>query len=235
MLKNIAVIPARSGSKGLPNKNIKLLNGKPLLVYSIEAAVKSKMFDEIVVSTDSKEYAEIAKSYGANVPFLRSKKNSSDTASSWDVALEVLAAFGDLQKKFDTVCLLQPTSPLREASDIIGAYSCFVEKNATTVIGVCETDHSPLWSNVLATSLSMDFFISDKANKPRQELDKFYRINGAIYIVDVKHIQSNKNIYVNSFAFIMDRLRSVDIDSELDFIIAEAIIKNSSIAGGMTR
>lgn len=226
MLKNIAIIPARSGSKGLPDKNIKQLNGKPLMAYSIEAALKSKMFEEVMVSTDSNSYAEIAMRLGANVPFLRSEKNSSDSASSWDAVLEVLVAYKKIGKEFDTVCLLQPTSPLRTAEDIIAAYHSYTENNATSVIGVCESDHSPLWMNRLPPDLSMDNFIMPLANdKPRQALDKFYRINGAIYIVDANHLQNSTNIYMNSFAFIMEREKSIDIDSGLDFIIAEAIMK----------
>lgn len=226
MLKNIAIIPARSGSKGLPDKNIKQLNGKPLMAYSIEAALKSKMFEEVMVSTDSNRYAEIAMRLGANVPFLRSEKNSSDSASSWDAVLEVLVAYKKIGKEFDTVCLLQPTSPLRTSEDIIAAYSSYIDNNATSVIGVCESDHSPLWMNRLPPDLSMDNFIMPLANdKPRQALDKFYRINGAIYIVDANHLQNRTNIYMNSFAFIMEREKSIDIDSGLDFIIAEAIMK----------
>ena len=225
MLKNLAIIPARSGSKGLPDKNIRELNGRPLLAYSIEAAVKSGMFNKVMVSTDSQKYAEIAMQFGADVPFLRSQENSSDTASSWDVVREVLEFYRKLYKQFDTVCLLQPTSPLRNDSDIRSAYDIFVTKKASAVIGVCETDHSPLWCNTLPNNLSMDKFISASASIPRQKLDKYYRINGAIYIADVKNLENRINIYNNSYAFIMPRERSVDIDTELDFVIAEAVLR----------
>lgn len=225
MLNNIAIIPARSGSKGLPDKNIRELNGKPLLAYSIEAAVKSKMFAQIMVSTDSTKYAEIARQFGADVPFLRSRENSSDAASSWDVVREVLESYKKLDKQFDTVCLLQPTSPLRNATDIRSAYDVFVTKKASAVIGVCETDHSPMWCNTLPNNLSMNKFISASANMPRQKLDKYYRINGAIYIVNVKKLENRIDIYSNSYAFIMPRERSVDIDTEFDFVIAEAVLR----------
>ena len=112
-MKNIAMIPARSGSKGLKDKNIRLLNGKPLLAYSIEAAIQSKLFDEIMVSTDSSYYADIAEKYGAKVPFLRSEGNSSDSASSWDTVQEILSFYRNAGEEFDSFCLLQPTSPLR--------------------------------------------------------------------------------------------------------------------------
>ena len=228
-MKNLAIIPARSGSKGLKNKNIMELNGIPLLAYSIKAALESGKFFHVMVSTDSKEYAEIAKKYGAEVPFLRDEISSSDSASSWDVVKEVLNKYKDLGITFDTVTLLQPTSPLRTEVDICNAYNLFSEKKATSVISVCQTEHSPLWCNVLSDSLCMDGFLNNKNNSQRQKLDTYYRINGSIYIVDVKHFLSGKNIYDSgSYAYIMPVDRSVDIDTKVDFIIAEALIKHLS-------
>ena len=112
-MKSIAIIPARSGSKGLIDKNIRLLCGKPMLAYSIEAAEKSEIFDVVHVSTDSEQYAEIAKNYGADVPFLRGEELSNDTANTWDVVRYVLKKYKELGKYFDVVMVLQPTSPLR--------------------------------------------------------------------------------------------------------------------------
>jgi len=118
-LKNLAVIPARSGSKGLKDKNIRKLHGKPLIAYTIEAAMQSGLFEDIVVSTDSERYARIATDYGANVPFLRPDELATDEASPWDVVRDVVVKYQELGKDFDTVALLQPTSPLRTSSDII--------------------------------------------------------------------------------------------------------------------
>lgn len=224
-MKNIAIIPARSGSKGLKDKNIKELLGKPLLAYSIKAAIDSKMFDEIMVSTDSEVYAEVAKKWGAKVPFLRSEEMSSDSAGSWDTVREVLSRYKEQQKEFDTVCLLQPTSPLRTGKDIINAYQIYDEKKANTVIGVCQTEHSPLWENTLPDDNSMENFISKENNKRRQMLPTYYRINGAMYIVSVDEIIQNNDIYKNSFAYIMSTEKSIDIDTELDFLIAEKIME----------
>ena len=120
---SIAIIPARSGSKGLPGKNIKPLNGKPLLAYSIEAALASGRFDTVHVSTDSERYADIARQYGADEPFLRSAEASSDTASSEDAIREVLRRYEEMGQRFDAFMLLQPTSPLRTADDIRAALS----------------------------------------------------------------------------------------------------------------
>jgi len=230
-MKNIAIIPARSGSKGLKDKNIKLLNGKPLLAYSVEAALKSKMFDEVMVSTDSDKYAAIAKEYGANVPFLRSAELSSDTASSRDVILDVLQRYEASGNKFDTFCLLQPTSPLRTASDIINAYEYFVEKDALAVVGVTEADHSPLIYGTLPKDRSLVGFIKDEVkDKPRQALETYYRINGAIYIASVKYYREFGDFYKDRcYAFVMGREVSVDIDSEMDFELTRAIISRNLI------
>lgn len=228
-MKNLAIIPARSGSKGLKNKNIMELNGIPLLAYSIKAALECGKFSHVMVSTDSKEYAEMAKKYGAEVPFLRDEISSTDSASSWDVVKEVLNKYKYLGITFDTVTLLQPTSPLRNAEDICNAYDLFLEKKATSVVSVCQMDHSPLWCNTLPNSLCMDGFLNKKNNSQRQKLDTYYRINGSIYIVDVKHFLSGSNIYdLGSYAYIMPIERSIDIDTKIDFIIAEALINHLS-------
>lgn len=226
-MKNIAIITARSGSKGLKDKNIRILNGKPLIAYTIEAAIKSGMFDEIMVSTDSKEYASVAIKYGAKVPFLRTKKNSDDNASSWDVVKEVVKKYKDMGKEFNTVCMLQPTSPLRIAEDIVNGYKLFNEKKADTVIAVCETQHSPLWSNTLDESNCMKGFISDDVlNCPRQKLQQYYRINGALYIRKISTLYKEGNMYdCNCYAYVMPRERSVDIDTMLDFRIAQAMME----------
>ena len=226
-MKNIAIIPARSGSKGLKDKNIKELKGKPLLAYSIETAKESKLFNEVMLSTDSEKYAEIGRTFGANVPFLRSEANSSDKAGSWDVVIEVLSRYLEKGEKFDSICLLQPTSPLRIAQDIIEAYKLLESKQADAVTSVCEVDHSPLWTMTLPENLSLEEFKKQDSDTPRQLLEKYYRLNGAIYIRKIKY--DNKKIQLldsKEYAFIMPRERSIDIDTELDFIIAEAIAKN---------
>lgn len=226
-MKNIAIIPARSGSKGLKDKNIRLLNGKPLLAYSIEAALKSKCFDVVFVSTDSKKYAKIAEEYGAVVPFLRKKETSGDSASPWEVVKEVLSEFKARGEEFDTFALLQPTSPLRDAKDIRNAYKEMQEKKANAVVSMCELECSMHLVNKLPESLSMKGFISDEQyNKRRQEIRPYYRFNGAIYISKVKTFMKHMNIYNDRcYAYIMDRNRSYDIDSKDDLKIVEALMR----------
>ena len=224
-MKNIAIIPARSGSKGLKDKNIKELLGKPMIAYSIDAAIESALFDEVMVSTDSEEYARISKECGAQVPFLRSQETASDNASSWDTVREVLSGYKKLGKEFDTVCLLQPTSPLRTSEDIKNAYQIYNEKKADTVLGVCQTEHSPLWENTLPEDGAMDNFISKEHSQRRQMLPTYYRINGAMYIVNAGKIVNKEDIYENSYAYVMATEKSIDIDTELDFIIAEKVME----------
>ncbi|MDO4187957.1 MAG: acylneuraminate cytidylyltransferase family protein [Lachnospiraceae bacterium] len=224
-MKNIAIIPARSGSKGLKDKNIKPINGKPLIAYAIESAIQSGVFSTIHVSTDSEEYAEIAKKYGADVPFLRSEEMSSDTASSWDAVKEVIERYKELGMEFDNIVLLQPTSPLRDSDDIKGAYDVFIKNNAKAVVSVCEVDHSPLLSNTLPDNNSLDGFIDCNSSAPRQKLSKYYRLNGAIYIVNIKFLYDDTFIYRDgSYAYIMDKRKSIDIDDIFDFEMAEFIM-----------
>lgn len=225
-MKNIAIIPARSGSKGVKDKNIRELCGKPLIAYSIEEAIKSGEFTEIMVSTDSKRYAEIAKQYGAKIPFLRSTATSSDKASSWDMVEEVLGGYRKRGQMFDTFCLLQPTSPLRTAEDIIGAYKLYREKADYAVVSVCEAEHSPLWCGHIAKSGALEGFANEENMKQRQAGEKFYRLNGAIYIVNIYRFERNRFIYQKgSFAYIMSQRSSIDIDTEMDFRLAEILME----------
>lgn len=222
----IAIIPARSGSKGLADKNIRILVGKPLIAYSIIQAQEAGVFDEIFLSTDSQEYANIAIQYGANVSFLRSEKLATDTASTWDCVKEALEQYETMGKKFDIFVVLQPTSPLRAPQDIVTAVETMVLKKADSVVSVCEADHSPLWYNILPDNQSLKGFIRPEImSKTRQELSTFYRINGAIYAVSTSYFIRTQNIYDgNSFAYIMPKERSIDIDTLFDFSIAECLL-----------
>lgn len=228
-MNHIAIITARSGSKGLKDKNILPLAGKPLIAYSIIAARESGMFKEIMVSTDSDYYATLAREYGASVPFLRSKKLSGDLVGSWDVVKEVLCKYRtDYNMQFDTVCLLQPTSPLRSANDIINGYQEFETKHADSVTAVCEMEHSPLWSMTLPEDHSLkDYYKNNERDLPRQKLPTYYRINGALYIRRIEyHLNGTIELPgTEAFAYIMPPERSVDIDTIIDFHLAEITMK----------
>lgn len=227
-MNNIAIIPARSGSKGLKDKNIKELCGKPLMAYSIEAAIESSCFNEVMVSTDSESYAEIARNYGATVPFLRSNASSTDIATSWEMVNEVLEGYRKLGKKFDTFCLLQPTSPLRTADDIKYAYDLYYNKASFAVVSVCEAEHSPLWCGRLTEPYELDKFIDVESMKQRQSNGKFYRLNGAIYIVNINRYKNNMYLYQKgSYAYIMKQEQSIDIDTDIDFLLAELLMEKN--------
>lgn len=230
-MKNIAIIPARSGSKGLKDKNIRKLNGIPLLAYSIIAAKESNLFYEIMVSTDSLKYARIAKEYGSMVPFLRSSKNSEDNSSSWDVVKEVLKDYLNKGVKFDSVCLLQPTSPLRRSEDIINGYKEILNSNVDAITSVCEVDHSPLWVTTLDDTKSLKNLRNKLTDVPRQSLKTYYRINGALYIRKIKYIGNNIELLDNTeIAYIMDKEHSIDIDSLEDFEYAEFLVRKMNNA-----
>lgn len=226
MKRFLAIIPARSGSKGLKDKNIKNLNGKPLIAHTIEAANQSGVFNDIVVSTDSEEYANISIDHGATVPFLRPAELASDRSSSIDTIIYTINQLKKGNISYDYFVLLQPTSPLRDAKDIKNAINLLFERKALSLVSVCKTEHSPLIMNTLNKSLAMDNFLSNEFNKRRQELPEYYRVNGAIYLSEVKHFLQCKNFYnKGSFAYVMDQKNSIDIDSEIDFELAKILMK----------
>lgn len=223
----IAIIPARGGSKRLPRKNVLPLAGKPLIMWSIEAALASKYIDKIIVSTDDTEIADISRAAGASVPFLRPAELASDTASSADVVIHALDYLESQEEYYDYIVLLQPTSPLRTSADINVALELCIEKDANSIISVCETDHSPLWENTLPPDHSMVGFINENITKLRsQDLPTYYRINGAIYICKTEKLLKERTFFINKhiYAYVMSKLDSVDIDDKIDFIIAEILI-----------
>ncbi len=228
--KILAIIPARGGSKRLPGKNIRLLGGIPLIKHTINAVIHSKYVDKIIVSTDDKQIASVAKESGADVPFLRPAELSTDTANTFSVVEHALLF---LKKKpgqeYDYILLLQPTSPLRTSKDIDASVELLEQKNADAVISVCECEHSPIWSNTLPENLSMNKFIKEEyANIRSQDLPTFYRLNGAIYLVDIKRLLDEQDFILKekSFAYVMDSNKSVDIDNEIDFKLAEILLQN---------
>ena len=229
--KNIlGLIPARGGSKGLPRKNIKPLLGKPLIAWTIEQALASKYLDRVVVSTDDKEIADISKKYGAEVPFMRPKELAEDNAKGIDVVLHAIDWLkeNDKRKQYDLIMLLQSTSPLRTTEDIDKAIELlFLLKEAKAIVSVCEVDHHSLWVNTLPDDRCMKDFIKPKImNKNRQELPKFYRLNGAIYIAYCNYLQKRKSFFgKETFAYIMPREKSIDIDDKIDFKLVEILIK----------
>lgn len=224
--KVLAYIPARSGSKGIKDKNIIDVCGKPLIAYSIGAARKSKYVDRVIVSTDSAQYAEIAKEYGAEVPFLRPSELATDSSPEMETTLHLMQWMEenskDLDKNFSIIIRLQPTSPLRTLDDIDKGLELFESKKADTIVSVTECPVIPLWMNTLPENLSMHNFISPEIRlKNRQDFPPYYQLNGAIFIARWDFIKQNKSWYSpESYALIMPSRRSVDIDNlfDLEFV-----------------
>lgn len=230
MYKNksfLAIIPARGGSKRLPRKNILDLCSKPLISYSIEAGVRSEYIDKVVVSSDDEEILTISKKYKAET-ILRPKELANDTATTFDAIKHTIENI----ERYDYIVLLQPTSPLRNEKHINEAIELLEEKKADAIVSVCEMDHSPLWSNTLDESLSMDSFLRDEVlNKRSQDLEKYYRLNGAIYICKTEKLLEGKSFFLqeNIFAYKMDRKSSIDIDEEIDFKMADILMKENTL------
>lgn len=196
------------------------------MAYTIGAALESGIFDVVYVSTDSEEYAAIARAEGAEVPFLRSVRAASDEASTWTAVLEAIENYSHMGMSFDTVAILQPTSPLRRASDIVEAYSIMLNKDAQSVVSVCECEHPPAWCNALDADMDMKGFIKKENDRRRQECGRYYRFNGAIYITKVSALKTHGEIDYDDrcFAYEMPAGRSVDIDTAYDFVVAEALM-----------
>jgi CMP-N-acetylneuraminic acid synthetase len=200
------------------------LNGKPLIAWSIESAKKSKYINDIIVSSDSDKILEIAKEYSVNI-IKRPNELATDTASSIDVLKHIIKYY----PKYEYIVLLQPTSPLRTEKHIDKAIELLEKKNADAVISVCEMEHSHLWSNILPEDLNMENFLRDEVkNKRSQDLPKYYRLNGAIYICKTDRLLKENTFFIkdNIYAYVMDRESSVDIDDEVDFKLAEVLVKN---------
>jgi len=223
----LAIIPARSGSKRLPNKNMLPLMKKPLIEWSINAGLNSKYIDQIVVTSNNMEVLSLAQLKG--IEFIKRPESLSlDNSSTLDVIKHTLEVIG---KDFDYFVLLQPTSPLRTDKHIDEAIEKVILKKAYSIISVSECEHPPIWSNTLPEDGLMDGFVDHNSSKNRsQDYETFYRLNGAIYIVNSGKFKSSVSlINNNSFAYEMRQECSIDIDTELDYIFAEAIMLKNII------
>lgn len=217
----IAIIPARGGSKGLPGKNIKLLNGLPLISYSIKAALKSKHIERVIVSTDSKEIAEIAIYYGAEVPFLRPEYLATDESLSIDNFIYSIERLEELSNhKIENFIVLQPTSPLRNTQHIDEAIDLFISKNADSVISYTKEAHPITWHKYVNNDLRLKSIFEEDI-KNRQDYRVSYFPNGAIYVFSSNLIRSRNYSSDKTYAFIMPSSHSIDIDTQYDFDYAE--------------
>lgn len=215
-MKVLALIPARSGSKGVKDKNIRLFRGLPLMSHTITSALKSGICDEVFVCTDSEDYALIAKEYGASVPFLRSEESARDESKSIDCVMESLERYKSLGKEFDVLLLLQPTSPLRNATHIKEAYELFLSCNCQSLTSVCKVNEHPLFMRTLQKS-ALSPLLEVSSSVRRQDLPPYYRLNGAIYLNLISELSLQTSFNDNAIGYVMSREDSLDIDREEDF------------------
>lgn len=222
----VAIIPARGGSKGIPQKNIRPLAGKPLIAYTIEAALQSNYLARVIISTDDEEIAEIAKSFGAEVPFMRPAEFARDDSPTMDVLIHAIGWLENNDKYIpDIIVLLQPTSPLTIAKDIDAAIELYIEKKADAVVSVCEVEHSPYWMHKIENGRLVDF-VETIYESRRQDLPTVYRRNGAIWIAS-KDILMKQNTFFteNTYGYVMPQETSIEVDTLLDLKFAEVLIE----------
>ena len=219
----LAIIPARGGSKRLPGKNIRNLAGRPLIGWTIEAALGSEYIDRVVVSTDSDEIASVSMKYGADVPCIRPDDLASDKSESIDAVLHMVEYLEEKGEFYDYVVLLQPTSPLRNAKNINESIELLQKRACDAVISVCKAEHSPLWCGTIPLDGDMSNFLdSSVLNKRSQDLEQYYRLNGAIFLCNVDRLKRERVFLLESscIAYKMDQNKSIDIDNQIDFDLA---------------
>jgi CMP-N-acetylneuraminic acid synthetase len=228
----LAIIPARGGSKGIPRKNMQLLRGKPLISYSIHAALQSHTIQKTVVSTDDESIACAARQYGAEVPFLRPLHLSTDTATSVSVLQHAVRYLADKEEDpADIIVCLQPTSPLRSAEDIDQAVTLCLSTGADSVVSLCPAEHHPYWmKTVVGNRVYPLMEVDDEKYPRRQDLPPVYQLNGAVYVTRRRILlEEDRLLGGNTLAYVMPRERSVDIDTPIDLKLAELLMQGEAI------
>jgi len=220
-MANLAIIPARGGSKRIPRKNIKPFLGKPIIAYSIEAAIKSNLFNEVMVSTDDEEIAKIAKQYGAKVPFLRSQDNANDFAVLADVVEEVVSNYSQNNQIFENICCILPTAPFVTSTKIIEAYKTLSNNNFDSVFPVLEFSF-PIQRSLKIEDNKVAMVWNEHLNSRSQDLESRYHDSGQFYWIKTQSFLTEKKLLTNdSGAIIISQLEAQDIDTETDWKLAE--------------
>ena len=224
--KILCIIPARGGSKRLPGKNVKPLNGVPLIGYAIKAAKGSPYIDRVIVSTDDESIASVSLEQGAEVPFMRPAELANDTAPTLPVLQHAVKHFEDVGEKFDLIVLIQPTVPGVESGDVDAAIEKLVNTGANSCVSICDVIDRPEWMYRLGTGERIKPYV-ENAPVRSQDMEKLYRLNGAVYVTLHDVLMEKDRIYDNDDCayILMPRERSTDIDTPLDFSIAELLAK----------
>ncbi|MCM0626391.1 acylneuraminate cytidylyltransferase family protein [Lysinibacillus sp. OL1_EC] len=225
--KILAIIPARGGSKGLPRKNVKKLAGKPLIVWTIEAAKQSKYISQVILSSEDLEIIEVAKQYGCDVPFIRPKELAQDHSLGMDVIMHAIEQCGD----FDYIVLLQPTSPLRTTEDIDGCIQKLIENRADFCVSVTEAAKSPYWMYTMKDDRMYPLMQQEQMKTRRQDLPVVYALNGAVYVAKTDALLIEKSfLNERTIGYIMPQEKSFDIDTITDFKICEYLLADNNDA-----
>lgn len=226
-MNNLVVIPARGGSKGIPGKNIKIFNGKPLILHAVDAAKKIFNDNEIIVSTDDIKIKKVVEDSGLIVPFLRPSYLATDTSGTYEVLLHAVDYFEKAYGKIETLVLLQPTSPFRNSKHIREALELYNSyNNIDMVVSVSETKSNPYY--VLFEENNEGFLNHSKKGNfiRRQDCPKVWEYNGAIYIINIKSLKkSNLSSFKRVVKYVMDEKSSLDLDSQMDMLFAEYLLK----------
>jgi CMP-N-acetylneuraminic acid synthetase len=230
--ETLAVIPARAGSKGIADKNLAPLCGRPLITYTIEAALQSQLVSRVVVSTEDERIAQAARQAGAEVPFRRAADLATDEATNVEVFADAIERMRRLGFGGEWAVLLQPTSPLRTAADIDAAGRLMLERDADVVVSASEAQPHPwLAMKSDAEGWLRPAFFDGQAQPSRQEFPPMYYLNGAIYLLKIRPFLERRSMYgPRTTAYVMPRERSVDIDEPVDLAVCQALLKGTSIA-----
>lgn len=218
--KILAIIPARGGSKGIPHKNIIDLCGRPLISYTIKAALECKYIDYVMVSTDDDEIAKVAREYGAEVPFMRPATLAADTSKTIDAIIYSINTLQEKGKLFDDLILLQPTEPLRTSKDINSAIEIYQSNNCKPLVSVSEVDDHPILIRTVENGI-LKQLLDVSSTCRRQDMPKYYRVNGCIYINSIENLNESTSFNDNTIPYIMEKSHSVDIDEMSDLTMAE--------------
>lgn len=224
--KVLALIPARGGSKGVPRKNVRMLGGKPLIAWTIEAATQSKYIDRVMLSSEDEEIIEVAKKWGCDVPFVRPKELAQDDTPSMEVILHGI----EQVKGYDYIVLLQPTSPFRTTEDINKCIEKCVENNQESCVSIVEVSQNPYWMYTVKENEVLNPLIEiDDKYYQRQKLPKTYILNGAVYVASIEWLKQSKSfLSKNTTSVEMTKEKSIDIDTMLDFKVASLLIDSKN-------
>lgn len=218
--KILALIPARGGSKGIKDKNIIDLGGKPLISYSIACGLQSKYIDAVVVTTDSENIAEVSRQYGARVPFMRPAELALDTSSTMEAVLHAVETLKEMGESYDAFVLLQPTQPLRTSEDVDRAIEVYFENGEKDLISVSPVTEHPILMRTIGEDGKLHPLLQ-AATIRRQDMPPYYRLDGCIYINNIERLDENTNFAANPIPFIMGKEHAVDIDELVDLHLAK--------------